>query len=82
MSLWLFPVLVVAVSVLLSIPVGQYLAWIMDGRYRLPAALRWLEARLDTGPQTWKDMRCHFSSSTSCCSWSATLCWRSSRCCR
>ena len=26
----------------------------MDGRYRAPAVLRWLEGRLDTGPQNWK----------------------------
>jgi K+-transporting ATPase ATPase A chain len=54
MSLYLFPLLVVAVSVALSVPVGHYLAWVMDGRYTAPAPLRWIEARLDTGPQTWK----------------------------
>src|SRR5262249_4592256 len=31
-----------------------YLAWIMDGRYQPPRWLRWLEERLDTGNQNWK----------------------------
>jgi K+-transporting ATPase ATPase A chain len=54
MSLGLFPLLVVAVTVALSVPVGRYLAWIMDGRYAPPAWLWRLEALVDTGPQTWK----------------------------
>jgi K+-transporting ATPase ATPase A chain len=52
--MWLLPLLIVGTSVLLSIPVGLYLAWINDGRYRAPRWLRWLEERLDTGPQNWK----------------------------
>src|SRR5205807_10062191 len=54
MSVWLLPLLLVATAVALSVPVGLYLAWVMDGRYRCPRPLRWLEARLDTGPQGWK----------------------------
>src|SRR5216683_2783106 len=54
MSLWLLPLLIVGVSVVLSIPVGLYLAWIADGRYHAPGWLRWFEQRLDTGPQNWK----------------------------
>jgi K+-transporting ATPase ATPase A chain len=30
------------------------MAGILDGRYRAPGFLRWVEARLDTGPQDWK----------------------------
>src|SRR5262245_27672098 len=52
--MWLLPLTIVLVTVALSIPVGFYLAWIMDGRYRAPSWLRWLEARFDTGPQNWK----------------------------
>jgi len=52
--MWLLPLLIVVTSVVLSIPVGLYLAWIADGRYRPPRGLRWLEQRLDTGPQNWK----------------------------
>jgi K+-transporting ATPase ATPase A chain len=52
--MWLLPVLIVGTSVLLSIPVGLYLAWINDGRYHAPKWLRWFEDRLSTGAQTWK----------------------------
>jgi K+-transporting ATPase ATPase A chain len=53
-QVWLLPLLIVVTTVILSIPVGRYLAWIMDGRYRAPRWLGWLEGRLDTGPQSWK----------------------------
>ena len=53
-QIWLLPLMIVAATVVLSIPVGFYLAWIMDGRYRAPRWLRWIEQRLDTGPQNWK----------------------------
>jgi K+-transporting ATPase ATPase A chain len=52
--MWFLPLLIVLTTVALSIPVGRYLAWVMDGRYRAPRWLRWLEGRVDTGPQTWK----------------------------
>jgi K+-transporting ATPase ATPase A chain len=52
--MWFLPFLIIATTVLLSIPCGFYLAWIMDGRYRAPRWLHWLEQRLDTGPQGWK----------------------------
>ncbi len=51
---WLLPVMILGTTVLLSIPVGRYLAWIMDGRYRAPGWLRAVERLLDSGPQTWK----------------------------
>ena len=54
MSVWYLPVLIVVTTVLFSIPVGLYLAWIMDGRYRAPRWLALGRARLDTGPQNWK----------------------------
>jgi K+-transporting ATPase ATPase A chain len=54
LQIWILPLLIIAVTVLLSLPLGRYLAWIMDGRYRAPRGLRWLEGRLDTGPQNWK----------------------------
>lgn len=53
--MWLLPLLIVVTTVALSIPVGLYLAWIIDGRYQAPRWLRWLEERLDTGPQNWKE---------------------------
>jgi K+-transporting ATPase ATPase A chain len=52
--MWLLPLLILGVAVGASVPVGRYLAWVMDGRYRPVRWLGWLERRLDTGPQTWK----------------------------
>jgi K+-transporting ATPase ATPase A chain len=52
--MWFLPLLIVGTTIVLSIPVGRYLAWIMDGRYRAPRWLRWFEQRLDSGPQSWK----------------------------
>src|ERR1700757_172451 len=52
--MWFLPLLILGTTILLSIPVGLYLAWIMDGRYRAPGWLRWFEERLNTGPQSWK----------------------------
>lgn len=52
--MWLLPILIVATTVALSVPVGRYLARIMDGHYRPPALFRWCERQLDTGPQSWK----------------------------
>jgi K+-transporting ATPase ATPase A chain len=54
MAVWVLPVLIVAATIALSIPIGYYLAWINDGRYRAPGWLRRLESRVDTGPQPWK----------------------------
>jgi K+-transporting ATPase ATPase A chain len=54
MSVWFLPLLIVSTTIALSIPVGLYLAWLVDGRYRAPNVLRWLEQQLDTGPQNWK----------------------------
>jgi potassium-transporting ATPase potassium-binding subunit len=53
-QIWLLPILTIGVSVALSIPVGRYLAWVMDGHWSPPRWLKWLEARLDNGPQNWK----------------------------
>ena len=34
--MWTLPILLLAVTILLSIPLSRYFAWIMDGRYRAP----------------------------------------------
>src|SRR5690348_364213 len=52
--MWLLPLALLASMVVLSIPVSRYAAWIMEGQYHPPRALRWFEERLDSGPQTWK----------------------------
>ena len=52
--MWLLPALVLGTVVLVSIPLSRYMARIMDGQYRAPRIFRWFEARLDSGPQDWK----------------------------
>lgn len=52
--MWLLPILIVGLTVVLSIPMGRYLAHIMDGKYTPPVVLSWFERQLDTGSQTWK----------------------------
>ncbi|HTU89143.1 MAG TPA: potassium-transporting ATPase subunit KdpA [Gemmataceae bacterium] len=54
MSVWFLPLLILGTTFVLAVPFGLYLAWIMDGRYRAPGWLRWVEERADTGPQNWK----------------------------
>ena len=50
----LLPISILVVTTLLAIPLSKYLAWIMDGKYRPLPIFRWIEARLDSGPQNWK----------------------------
>jgi potassium-transporting ATPase potassium-binding subunit len=52
-QIWLLPLIIVGLTIALSIPVGRYLAWIVDGQYRAPRWLSWIEARVNTGPQNW-----------------------------
>lgn len=52
--MWTLPILIFALTVILAIPLGLYMAGIFDGRFRAPSWLRWVEGRIDTGPQDWK----------------------------
>lgn len=52
--MWLLPLLIVGATVALSIPLGQFMARVLDGQARAPGFLRWVEGRIDTGPQNWK----------------------------
>jgi potassium-transporting ATPase potassium-binding subunit len=52
--MWTLPLLILATTIVLAIPLGLFMAGIFDGRFRAPQWLRWLENRLDTGPQNWK----------------------------
>jgi K+-transporting ATPase ATPase A chain len=54
MSIWLLPIALLVITTFCAIPLSRYLAWIMDGKYRAPRMLRWIEERLDSGPQDWK----------------------------
>src|SRR5262245_42696277 len=53
-QIWSLPFYITLITVVLSIPVGFYLAWIMDGKYRPPRWLCWFEDRVNTGAQNWK----------------------------
>jgi K+-transporting ATPase ATPase A chain len=50
-QVWLLPLLLVVGTVALAVPLGYYMTAVLDGRVRL---LRWLEGRIDTGTQDWK----------------------------
>ena len=52
--MWFLPISILVATTILAIPVSRYLAWIMNGKYRAPAILRWFEDRLNSGPQNWK----------------------------
>ncbi len=54
MSVWILPLLLIVVAAALSVPLAWYIAWIMDGKYKAPRWLHWIESRLNTGPQNWK----------------------------
>ncbi|MBV8134463.1 MAG: potassium-transporting ATPase subunit A [Deltaproteobacteria bacterium] len=51
---WLIPAALIVAAVLVSIPLSKYAAWIMDGQYRPLPVFRWIERKLDSGPQDWK----------------------------
>jgi len=51
---WLPPFLLLLTATVIAFPLGRYLAWIMDGKYRPLPVFRWFEKRLDSGPQDWK----------------------------
>ena len=51
---WLIPAGLIVTAVILSIPLSRYAARIMDGHYRPLPVFRWIERKLDSGPQDWK----------------------------
>ena len=54
LQVWLLPVLIVGAAVALALPLGRYMAWILNRRQRPVGLFGWCEGRLDTGPQNWK----------------------------
>ena len=54
MSVWILPTLLILVAAALAVPLAWYISWIMDGKYKVPRWLAWLEGRVNTGPQNWK----------------------------
>jgi K+-transporting ATPase ATPase A chain len=53
LQIWLLPLLIVGAAVALALPLGRYLAWALDRPASGPG-LGWVERRLDTGPQNWR----------------------------
>jgi len=51
---WLPPFLLLVAGTVIAFPLSRYLAWIMDGKYRPLPVFGWIEKRLDSGPQNWK----------------------------
>jgi len=52
--MWFLPVSILIATTVLAIPLSRYLAWIMDGKYKATGLRAWCEARLNSGPQNWK----------------------------
>ena len=52
--MWFLPISMLAATTILAVPLSRYLAWVMDGKYRAPGLLGWIERHLDSGQQTWK----------------------------
>ena len=51
---WILPFALLAAATLIAFPLSRYMAWIMEGKYRPLPIFRWIEKRLDSGPQNWK----------------------------
>jgi K+-transporting ATPase ATPase A chain len=51
---WFLPFALLVAAIGIAIPLSRYIAWVMDGKYRPLPIFRWVEKRLDSGPQTWK----------------------------
>jgi len=51
---WLLPFLLLVTAAIIAFPLSRYMAWIMDGKYRPLPFLGWIEKKLDSGPQNWK----------------------------
>ena len=53
-QIWLLPIAILIVTAVLSFPLGRYLTWIMNGKYKPLSVFEWFEKRLNSGPQNWK----------------------------
>ena len=52
--MWFLPAALIIFTLLVSIPLSKYIAWIMEGKFRPWPVFAWVERRLDTGPMNWK----------------------------
>ena len=51
---WILPCALLAAATLIAFPLSRYMAWIMEGKYRPLPVFGWIEKRLNSGPQNWK----------------------------
>ena len=52
--MWFLPLSIIVFTIVIAVPLSRYMARIMEGKYRAPRMLRWVEERLDSGQQDWK----------------------------
>ena len=52
--MWFLPISIIVFTIVVAFPLSKYMTRIMEGKYRAPAIFRWIEHRLDTGEQDWK----------------------------
>jgi potassium-transporting ATPase potassium-binding subunit len=52
--IWSLPILIFVVAFAAAVPLGLYMGAVFEGRLRLPAWLRPVEAQFNTGPQNWR----------------------------
>ncbi len=51
---WILPLALLVTATLVAFPLSRYMTWIMEGKYRPLPVFGWIEKRLDSGPQNWK----------------------------
>jgi potassium-transporting ATPase potassium-binding subunit len=51
---WILPCALLVAATLIAFPLSRYMAWIMEGKYRPLPIFQWIEKRLDSGSQNWK----------------------------
>ena len=51
---WILPGALLVAATIIAFPLSRYMAWIMEGKYKPLPIFQWIEKRLDSGPQNWK----------------------------
>ena len=52
--MWFLPLSIIVFTIIIAFPLSKYMTRIMEGKYHAPRMFRWVEERLDTGEQDWK----------------------------
>lgn len=53
-QIWLPPIILLITATLIAFPLSRYFVWIMDGQYQPWSILAWIENRINSGQQNWK----------------------------